>query len=275
MQINEKFWKYMQRLVDESEIVIDRPKGSCHPKFPETIYITDYGYLKNTGSSDRMDIDVYIGSRKNREICAAAITVNFVKRDSEIKILIGCTDEEIEKIQNQLASFKTAAGLVIKKPLMQEKENFEILKLQLKDFEKCGNIWDLNENKDFTQNIYHELKSGNRETFVYKDPRSGKFLGEISIVFSDDKEIHTIKGIRVYLSRLIVKEIHRNKGIGTVLCNYIFDYCKKLGYKEMSLGVNLDNYGAIKLYHGLGFKEILLVDKDEYGEYVVLLKKLI
>ncbi len=265
----------MQRLVDESEIVIDRPKGSCHPKFPETIYITDYGYLKNTGSSDRMDIDVYVGSRKNREICAAAITVNFVKRDSEIKILIGCTDEEIEKIQNQLASFKTAAGLVIKKPLMQEKENFEILKLQLKDFEKCGNIWDLNENKDFTQNIYHELKSGNRETFVYKDPRSGKFLGEISIVFSDDKEIHTIKGIRVYLSRLIVKEIHRNKGIGTVLCNYIFDYCKKLGYKEMSLGVNLDNYGAIKLYHGLGFKEILLVDKDEYGEYVVLLKKLI
>lgn len=275
MQINEKFWKYMQRLVDESEIVIDRPKGSCHPKFPETIYITDYGYLKNTGSSDRMDIDVHIGSRKNREICAAAITVNFVKRDSEIKILIGCTDEEIEKIQNQLASFKTAAGLVIKKPLMQEKENFEILKLQLKDFEKCGNIWDLNENKDFTQNIYHELKSGNRETFVYKDPRSGKFLGEISIVFSDDKEIHTIKGIRVYLSRLIVKEIHRNKGIGTVLCNYISDYCKKLGYKEMSLGVNLDNYGAIKLYHGLGFKEILLVDKDEYGEYVVLLKKLI
>lgn len=94
-------------------------------------------------------------------------------------------------------------------------------------------------------------------------------------MFSDDKEIHTIKGIRVYLSRLIVKEIHRNKGIGTVLCNYIFDYCKKLGYKEMSLGVNLDNYGAIKLYHGLGFKEILLVDKDEYGEYVVLLKKLI
>lgn len=275
MQINEKFWKYMQRLVDESEIVIDRPKGSCHPKFPETIYITDYGYLKNTGSSDGMDIDVYVGSSKNREVCAAAITVDFVKRDSEIKILIGCTDEEIEKIQNQLASFKTAAGLVIKKPLMQEKENFEILKLQLKDFEKCGNIWDLNENKDFTQNIYHELKSGNRETFVYKDPRSGKFLGEISIVFNDDKEIHTIKGIRVYLSRLIVKEIHRNKGIGTVLCNYIFDYCKKLGYKEMSLGVNLDNYGAIKLYHGLGFKEILLVDKDEYGEYVVLLKKLI
>lgn len=115
MQINEKFWEYMQRLVDESEIVIDRPKGSRHPKFPETIYIIDYGYLKNTGSSDGMDIDVYVGSRKSREVCAVAVTVDFVKRDSEIKILIGCTNEEVEKIQNQLGSYETAVGLIIRK----------------------------------------------------------------------------------------------------------------------------------------------------------------
>ena len=115
MKINEKFWKYMQRLVDESEIVIDRPKGSRHPKFPETIYIIDYGYLKNTSSSDGMDIDVYVGSAGKREVVAVAVTVDFVKRDSEIKILVGCTDEEIEKIQIQLGSYETAVGLVIKK----------------------------------------------------------------------------------------------------------------------------------------------------------------
>lgn len=115
MEINEKFWKYMQRLVDESEIVIDRPKDSRHPKFPETIYIIDYGYLKNTGSSDGMDIDVYVGSAGNREVAAVAVTVDFVKRDSEIKILVGCKDEEIEKIQNQLGGFETAVGLVIRK----------------------------------------------------------------------------------------------------------------------------------------------------------------
>ena len=115
MQINEKFWKYMQRLVDESEIVIDRPKGSRYPKFPETIYIIDYGYLKNTSSADGMDIDVYVGSAEDREVVAVAVTVDFVKRDSEIKILVGCTDEEVEKIQIQLGSYETAVGLVIKK----------------------------------------------------------------------------------------------------------------------------------------------------------------
>lgn len=52
---------------------------------------------------------------KNREVCAVAITVDFVKRDSEIKVLIDCTNEEIEKIQNQLGSYETAVGLIIRK----------------------------------------------------------------------------------------------------------------------------------------------------------------
>lgn len=115
MKIDEKFWKYLQRLVDESEIVIDRPKGSAHPKFPQTIYTMDYGYLEGTRSSDGMGVDVYVGSAGNHEVCAVMITVDFVKRDSEIKILIDCTDEEIERIQNQISGYDTYAGLIIKK----------------------------------------------------------------------------------------------------------------------------------------------------------------
>ena len=155
-------------------------------------------------------------------------------------------------------------------------KSFEIVRLKVEDFEKCGNIWNLHENKKFTQSVYDELKSGNRITFVYKDLESKNFLGEVSIVFShDDKILYTIKDNRIYLSRLIVKDTCRNQGIGTALCDYVFKFCKNLGYKEMFLGVNLDNFGAIKLYHKLGFTKILAVDKDEHGEYMVLLKKLI
>lgn len=32
--------------------MIDRPKGSAHPRYPEFIYKVDYGYLKNTSSID-------------------------------------------------------------------------------------------------------------------------------------------------------------------------------------------------------------------------------
>lgn len=219
-------------------------------------------------------IDIAVGSNYRNQGIASKL-IDYVIENLGIKILFAETDDDAlgfyEKYGFKTESIKDKEYARYKCTL----KTFEIVKLQLKDFKKCGNIWDLNENKEFTKNIYDELKSGNRETFVYKDPENGDFLGEISVVFNDDKEIHYKRGTRVYLSRLIVKETHRNKGIGTVLCNYIFDYCTKLGYKEMTLGVNLDNYGAIKLYQKLGFKEILLVDKDEYGEYVVLLKKLV
>ena len=44
---NNDFWRALDSLVDNSEIVIDRPKGTAHPKYPDFIYKVDYGYLKN------------------------------------------------------------------------------------------------------------------------------------------------------------------------------------------------------------------------------------
>lgn len=55
---NNDFWKALDSLVDNSEIVIDRPKGAVHPKYPDFIYEVDYGYLKNTSSMGRAGIDV-------------------------------------------------------------------------------------------------------------------------------------------------------------------------------------------------------------------------
>lgn len=204
----------------------------------------------------------------------ASKLIDYVTERLNIKILFAETDDDAvgfyEKYGFKTENIKNKEYTRYKCTL----KTFEIIKLELEDFGKCDSIWDLKENEEFTQNIYDELKSGNRLTFIYKDKKSKAFLGEISIVFNKEK-LYTIKNTRIYLSRLIVKDTCRKKGIGTILCNYILEYCKNLGYKEMTLGVNLDNYGAIKLYHKLGFKEILLVDKDEYGEYIVLLKKLI
>lgn len=93
-QYDYDFWKALDELVNNSEIVIDRPKGSAHPKFPDFIYRVDYGYLRNTSSMDDAGIDVWVGSGE-KKIDAIMCIVDLMKRDSEIKILIGCT--EIEK----------------------------------------------------------------------------------------------------------------------------------------------------------------------------------
>ena len=42
--VNEEFWNALDKLVAQSEIVIDRPKGTPHPKYSDFIYKVDYGY---------------------------------------------------------------------------------------------------------------------------------------------------------------------------------------------------------------------------------------
>ena len=90
---NEEFWNALDELVSSSQIIIDRPKGSAHPKYPDFIYRVDYGYLSDTSSMDGAEIDVWVGSGE-KKVDAIVCIVDLMKKDSEIKILIGCTEEE-------------------------------------------------------------------------------------------------------------------------------------------------------------------------------------
>ena len=78
----EDFWNALDELVNSSEIVIDRPKGSAHPRFPSFIYRVDYGYLKSTTSMDGAGIDVWVGSG-DRKIDAIMCIVDLMKKDSD------------------------------------------------------------------------------------------------------------------------------------------------------------------------------------------------
>lgn len=108
------FWEALDELVYNSEIIIDRFKGDAHPKYPDFIYQVDYGYLKDTSSMDGAGIDVWIGTGE-KKIDAIICTVDLMKRDSEIKILLGCTEEEkatIYKTHNETQYMK---GILIRR----------------------------------------------------------------------------------------------------------------------------------------------------------------
>ena len=90
----ESFWKAVDSLVQESEIVIDRPKGSHHPRYPEIVYPVDYGYLNNTTAMDGGGIDVWRGTDTAGKIDAIVCTVDLRKKDSEINSLVGCNAAE-------------------------------------------------------------------------------------------------------------------------------------------------------------------------------------
>jgi inorganic pyrophosphatase len=92
------FWAFLDQLVASYQVIIDRPKNTPHPSYPEILYPLDYGYLESTSSIDGGGIDVWIGASGIHNITAAIVTVDLQKRDAEIKILLGCTDEEMQVI---------------------------------------------------------------------------------------------------------------------------------------------------------------------------------
>ena len=95
------FWLALDRLVATSNLIIDRPKGSSHPRHPSFRYPMDYGYLQGTESPDGDGIDVWIGSLRFASPAAQIVTgiiatVDSDKRDAEFKLLLNCTSAEAQ-----------------------------------------------------------------------------------------------------------------------------------------------------------------------------------
>ncbi|MDE7107760.1 MAG: inorganic pyrophosphatase [Clostridiales bacterium] len=112
--MNEGFWTAIDKLVSESEIVIDRSVGSAHPRYPHIIYQVAYGYLKDTQAMDGGGIDVWVGSGE-KTVVGIICTVDLLKRDSEIKILIGCNEKEIDYIYNFHNDSQYMKGILIRR----------------------------------------------------------------------------------------------------------------------------------------------------------------
>jgi inorganic pyrophosphatase len=115
MMASSTFWTHLDQLVATSHVVIDRPAGTSHPRYPDFIYPFDYGYLENTESMDGGGLDVWIGSLPERRVSAVICTVDVGKRDAEIKVLLGCTHADAQRILTTHNS-GTQAGLLIMRP---------------------------------------------------------------------------------------------------------------------------------------------------------------
>ena len=98
MPMSEAFWAYLDALLRSATLVIDRPKGSAHPRYPALIYPLDYGFLAGTSGGDGNEVDVWRGSNAAGVLDAVLCTVDLTKRDVEIKLLVGCTTAEKDLI---------------------------------------------------------------------------------------------------------------------------------------------------------------------------------
>ena len=115
MEHNALFWEYLEKIVHDNEIIIDRPKGSRHPKYNHIVYIADYGYIKGTSSMDNSGIDIFLGTDPEKKIDSIICTIDMVKKDSEIKILMGCTEKEKRDIYDFLNNSEYFKAVLVRR----------------------------------------------------------------------------------------------------------------------------------------------------------------
>ena len=113
--MDELFWRNLDELIATSRVVIDRSAGTAHPRFPSFVYPYDYGYLDGTKAADGGGVDVWVGSQPDRRLTGVICTVDLHKRDTELKLLLGCTPAESQAI---LAAHNAGpqAGMLIPRP---------------------------------------------------------------------------------------------------------------------------------------------------------------
>jgi inorganic pyrophosphatase len=95
---DKEYWQAMQVLLERTPLVIDRPRGRPHPHYPGLIYPLDYGYLEGTSSGDGDGIDVWVGTPGSKTLTGILCTFDTVKHDAEIKLLAGCSAQDVETI---------------------------------------------------------------------------------------------------------------------------------------------------------------------------------
>ncbi len=95
---NALFWQKIDTLYLSSDLVINRPKNSVHPMYTNLIYPVDYGYLKDLHGENPDHISVYRGSLDATNVSSLVVCADILKRDIEVKLLVGCNNSEVNSI---------------------------------------------------------------------------------------------------------------------------------------------------------------------------------
>lgn len=114
-------WAYWERLLRERGTVIDRPRGSAHPRYPGMIYPLVYGYIPGTVGGDGAEVDVFAGTAPTG-LQAALLTTDALKGDRELKLLWNMTSEDMAIARAFLDQGAMRAELRLREPYLPQKD---------------------------------------------------------------------------------------------------------------------------------------------------------
>ncbi len=280
------FWQKLDQLLASSNLIVDRPRGSLHPRYAAFAYPLDYGYLEGTRAGDGEGIDVWIGSLPAGGVTGVLCTIDLAKRDAEVKLLVGCTACEAQEIVAIHQVGLQAAILIERPPRPQQ----ICLRDPTKEAEKAKGQM----NEDLFRGGLVRLAAAQEDDVAlfarwsqdadylraldtdYARPLSAK---EVEERFSStgsgpnavEFRLRTLEGDRLIgfvalhsiewnnqtamLSIGIGDPDYRGKGYGTDALRLALRYAfRELNLYRVGLDVIADNQAAIRAYEKVGFK---------------------
>lgn len=110
---------------------------------------------------------------------------------------------------------------------------------------------------------------------LYVDDR---LIGELHVKYKSEDNLEAILNQRAYLFAYRIHKNYQGEDWGKLLLTTVINTLGKEGYKELSVGVEDDNFRARHIYEAYGFTEVIERKMESYQtasyEYDLLLRKL-
>ncbi len=94
---NAYFWQKLDTFYFSGEYEVKHKKGDHHSEYPNLVYPVEVGCLEET-NGEHEGVNVYRGSGSMYSITGLVIAVDILGKTLDVKMLVGCSEEEVEEI---------------------------------------------------------------------------------------------------------------------------------------------------------------------------------
>ena len=99
---NAFFWQKVDSLYLSGSRRLIKKKGEQHDTYKNLVYPLDYARIEDMKSVSGHGVAVYLGSDNRNKVSGLIVAADILEKELDVKVLAGCTDEEIEDVLRYL-----------------------------------------------------------------------------------------------------------------------------------------------------------------------------
>lgn len=123
------------------------------------------------------------------------------------------------------------------------------------NIEEFKSLWNYSNSPTYNY-FLRNLTENNIEFWTVEE--SKKLVGELYIFWNSEDKDEANGSIRAYLCAFRIQKEYQGKGYGTLLMNTVIQRIKDKGFKEVTIGIDNDEYEKLNImYNKFGFTKLI------------------